>query len=105
VYARRAGLLMRALERDLSDCGEWTVPDGGFFTWVYLPGVNTRELSALASAERVAFVPGAGFLGDYADDEHLRLSFSRVDDHDIGEGTKRIRHVLDTYHDGARADG
>jgi 2-aminoadipate transaminase len=97
LYAHRGGLLMAAFEKHLTGSGTWSVPDGGFFSWLHLPGVETRRLTVEALTEKVAVVPGAGFVGDRPDQEHLRLSFSRIEDADIDEGTARLRTVIDRH--------
>jgi 2-aminoadipate transaminase len=68
----------------------WSHPDGGFFSWLRLPGIDTTALTAAARAANVAFVPGAGFFAGAPDTEHLRLSYSRVDEADIAEGIARL---------------
>jgi 2-aminoadipate transaminase len=97
LYAHRGGLLMAAFDRHLTGVGTWSVPDGGFFSWLHLPGAETRGLAVQALAEKVAVVPGAGFVGDRHDQEHVRLSFSRIEDADIDEGIARLRGVIDRH--------
>lgn len=89
-YRSRAAATISALERHFTGLGTWTVPEGGFFTWLRVPGVDTVELAALARENHVAFVPGAGFFAEHPDDEHLRLSYSRVSENDIDTGVARL---------------
>jgi 2-aminoadipate transaminase len=97
LYAHRGGLLMESFDEHLAGVAEWTVPDGGFFSWVRIPGAETRLLTVEAMDEKVAVVPGAGFVGDRPDDEHVRMSFSRISDDDIREGVRRLRGVIDRH--------
>jgi 2-aminoadipate transaminase len=91
LYRRRAGVMTEALAASFADTGAtWSQPDGGFFCWVHLPGVDTAVLAARAREAHVAFVPGAGFFVGGGDTEHLRLSYSRVADADIPEGIARL---------------
>ena len=54
----------------------WNRPDGGMFLWVRLPeGMSAIELLPKAVERNVAFVPGAAFYADNADQRTLRLSF------------------------------
>jgi len=75
----------------------WTKPSGGFYIWVTAPdGVDTVALSAAATDKKVAYVPGRPF---YPGDEgatQIRLAYSRVADHLIDEGIRRIGEVLTT---------
>jgi 2-aminoadipate transaminase len=48
-------------------------------------------------ADHVAVVPGAGFVGDRPDQEHVRLSYSRISDDDLREGVRRLRGVVDRH--------
>lgn len=91
LYRRRAA----AMEAALTDCfagtpASWSHPDGGFFSWLRLPGVDTTALAGRARAADVAFVPGAGFFAGAPDTEHVRLSYSRVSEPDIAEGISRL---------------
>lgn len=95
-YADRGAALTEALAANLSGVAHWTVPTGGFFSWVIIPDVDTAELARRAAERGVAFVPGGGFFPDAADGSHLRLSYSRVEESDMFEGMSRLRTVIDT---------
>jgi 2-aminoadipate transaminase len=91
LYRRRGALMTDALATSFAGTpATWSRPDGGFFSWLRLPGVDTTTLAAQARERNVAFVPGAGFFSIRPDTEHARLSFSRVDETDIAEGIARL---------------
>jgi 2-aminoadipate transaminase len=91
LYARRARLLAGALAAHMPEGTTWTTPHGGFYTWVTLPGgVDTVSLSAAAVERKVAYVPGRPFYADDAGTSQLRLAYSRVADHLIDEGMRRL---------------
>lgn len=94
LYRGRGEIMAAALATHLDGVATWTVPQGGFFTWVRVPGVNTTTLSDVARAADVAFVAGAGFFSENRDDEHLRLSYSRVAEDDIDEGVARLAKAI-----------
>jgi len=96
LYRSRAALLTDALERHFDGLATWTVPQGGFFSWLRVPGVDTMALAAVARERKVAFVPGAGFFAAGRDDEHLRLSYSRISEADIEEGVVRLAAAVRT---------
>src|SRR6516164_115763 len=97
LYARRAALTADALSAHMPDGTTWTEPQGGFYVWVTAPdGVNTVALSAAARARKVAYVPGRPFYPGDAGTAQIRLAYSRVADHLIDEGVRRIGEVLRT---------
>ncbi|MCW2781809.1 MAG: putative transcriptional regulator, GntR family [Marmoricola sp.] len=96
LYRRRAAVMSAALDEHFSDLGSWGVPKGGFFTWLRVPGIDTAALATRARASEVAFVPGAGFFAEHADNEHLRLSYSRVSEPDIEVGIARLAAAVRT---------
>jgi Transcriptional regulators containing a DNA-binding HTH domain and an aminotransferase domain (MocR family) and their eukaryotic orthologs len=101
-HVERVSALYRARAAEMTDAlatsfagtpASWSQPDGGFFSWLRLPGVDTTALAAQARAHDIAFVPGAGFFATRPDTEHARLSFSRVGEGDIAAGIARLAAV------------
>lgn len=91
LYQCRAAAMDAALTEQFAGTpATWSRPDGGFFCWLRLPGVDTAELAVRAREANVAFVPGAGFFAGAPDTEHVRLSYSRVSEADIAEGIARL---------------
>jgi 2-aminoadipate transaminase len=97
LYARRAELITQALADHMPDGTTWTTPRGGFYVWLTAPGgVDTVALSAAARDRKVAYVPGRPFYPGDAGMTQIRLAYSRVADHLIDEGVRRIGEVLKT---------
>jgi 2-aminoadipate transaminase len=97
LYARRAELITQALAAHMPDGTTWTTPRGGFYVWLTAPdGVDTVALSAAARDRKVAYVPGRPFYPGDAGATQIRLAYSRVADHLIDEGVRRIGEVLKT---------
>ena len=97
LYARRAELVTQALAAHMPDGTTWTTPHGGFYVWLTAPGgVDTVALSAAAGERKVAYVPGRPFYPGDAGATQIRLAYSRVADHLIDEGIRRIGEVLKT---------
>jgi 2-aminoadipate transaminase len=97
LYAHRAGLITQALAAHMPDGTTWTTPRGGFYVWLTAPdGVDTVALSAAAAGRKVAYVPGRPFYPGDAGATQIRLAYSRVADHLIDEGIRRIGEVLKT---------
>jgi 2-aminoadipate transaminase len=72
----------------------WTTPSGGFFSWLTLPGVDTTDLARRAAERSVGIVPGSLFFPDGRGADAVRLSFSLVDEEQIGEGIERLAGLL-----------
>jgi 2-aminoadipate transaminase len=101
LYARRAELITQALAAHMPDGTTWTTPHGGFYVWLTAPGgVDTVALSAAARERKVAYVPGRPFYPGDAGATQIRLAYSRVADHLIDEGVRRIGEVLKTGMEG-----
>jgi 2-aminoadipate transaminase len=101
LYARRAGLITKALAAHMPDGTTWTAPRGGFYVWLTAPdGADTVALSAAARDRKVAYVPGRPFYPGDAGATQIRLAYSRVADHLIDEGIRRIGEVLKTSLEG-----
>ena len=97
LYARRAELMTQALAAHMPDGATWTTPRGGFYVWLTAPGgLDTVALSPAARARKVAYVPGRPFYPGDAGGTQIRLAYSRVADHLIDEGARRIGEVLKT---------
>jgi len=101
LYARRAEKVTQALAAHMPDGTTWTTPRGGFYVWLTAPGgVDTVALSAAARDRKVAYVPGRPFYPGDAGATQIRLAYSRVADHLIDEGVRRIGEVLRTGQEG-----
>lgn len=94
-YKARAEALVSGLEETMPEGVSWTTPKGGFFTWLTLPeGVDSDEVLAKAIEKKVVFISGPGFFADGQGKRNLRLSYSRVSEDDIRDGTSRLAEVL-----------
>jgi DNA-binding transcriptional MocR family regulator len=87
--ARRDAML-EAFDRDLPDV-RITRPDGGYFLWAEIDGVDSSDLLARAEEAGVTFVKGTDFDGD---PDTLRLAYSFVSVDEIGEGVARLAAAL-----------
>ena len=88
--ARRDAML-GALERHLGDAS-WSTPEGGYFVWLDLDGVDTAALAARGDEAGVAFVPGAGFFprGSGLGGNAARLAYSYETPDRIAEGIELL---------------
>ncbi|WP_461022086.1 aminotransferase-like domain-containing protein [Thalassiella azotivora] len=129
LYRERRDAMLAALD-DLLPDASWTVPGGGFYVWVRLPGsLDAKAMLPRAVTERVAYVPGTAFYagptygleptatGGAAQDpvdggdggvpgrSHVRLSYCYPDPERIREGVRRLAGVVDGELDVRRTFG
>ena len=94
LYRERRDAMVGALAEHIPDAS-WTVPDGGFYTWVRLPeGLDAKAMLPRAVTARVAYVPGSAFYFDDRGTDHMRLSFCFPTPDRIREGVRRLAGVV-----------
>jgi 2-aminoadipate transaminase len=95
VYQKKAEILMAALENEMPKGVTWYVPEGGYFLWVKIPGVDTSDLLTKALVEGVSFIPGKYFYLEGKDgSEYLRLSYSYASDAEMIVGVRKLGVLL-----------
>jgi 2-aminoadipate transaminase len=94
LYERKCARLLAALEASMPDGARWTTPRGGVFSWLTVPNVDTTELARRAVEQSVGIVPGSLFFPDGRGADSVRLSFSLVDEAEIGEGIERLAALV-----------
>ncbi|RAL23425.1 PLP-dependent aminotransferase family protein [Thermoflavimicrobium daqui] len=76
----------------------WLTPKGGFNIWITLPkGANTIELLSMCKQKNISFLPGSACFPSDIEWNHLRLSFSNVDEEEITLGIKEMCMVIGKY--------
>jgi 2-aminoadipate transaminase len=86
----RRDAMLAALGEHLPDA-DWSRPEGGYFVWLELPGVDAGHLLDAAAARGVAFVPGPDFGGA---PNTARLAFSSAGSAQIHAGVTRLAAVV-----------
>jgi 2-aminoadipate transaminase len=95
LYRRKSERMLAALERYMPAGVRWTLPRGGFFSWLTLPdGGDAADLARRAVESGVGIVPGLLFFPDGRGSENVRLSFSLVDETVIDEGIERLASLV-----------
>jgi DNA-binding transcriptional MocR family regulator len=88
----RRDAMFEALEGELGQTGAtWSRPEGGYFVWLDLPGVDAAELLGRAADVGVTFVPGTDFGGAPTT---ARLAYSFVSPDEIREGVPRLAALV-----------
>jgi 2-aminoadipate transaminase len=95
LYRRKCERTLAALERCMPADARWTRPEGGFFSWLTLPGgVDADDLAKRAIERGVGIVPGSVFFPDGRGRDNVRLSFSMVDEALIDDGIERLASLV-----------
>jgi 2-aminoadipate transaminase len=92
-YTHRLNAMDAALQKYLPQA-EYVLPQGGFFFWVRLPGVDAGELRRKAHSFDVGLRQGALFSSQNGNQDYLRLSFCYYDSEKIEEGVKRLSDCI-----------
>jgi DNA-binding transcriptional MocR family regulator len=95
VYARRAAIMLGALDATMPEGTSWTRPRGGFYIWVTLP--KTIDATAVfneAIKHRAAFVIGSAFDPSGKNNGCFRLAFSHTPEDRIAEGISIIATAI-----------
>ncbi len=99
LYRERRDALLRELAAQLPEGTRWTVPSGGFYSWVTLPdGLDATAMLPRAVTARVAYVPGTAFYAGPAKAlgrASLRLSYCFPEPERIREGVRRLATVVE----------
>ena len=96
LYRERRDALVQALQATMPMGTTWTVPQGGFYSWVTLPpGLDATAMLPRAISGRVAYVPGTGFFADGQGARQLRLSYCYPEPARITEGVRRLGVVVE----------
>ncbi len=94
MYRERRDAMIGALTEHMPEAS-WTVPDGGFYTWVKLPhGIDAQAMLPRAITALVAYVSGTAFYADGQGANHMRLSFCYPTPDRIREGVRRLAGVV-----------
>ena len=96
VYRERRDALLDSMKILMPAGTTWTVPTGGFYSWVTLPeGLDSRAMLPRAVTSLVAYVPGTGFYVNGQGRSELRLSYCYPTPERIKEGVRRLATVVE----------
>jgi 2-aminoadipate transaminase len=99
LYKSQRDAMLAALSREMQGLDvSWNKPVGGMFLWARLPqGVNAVDLLPKAVDKGVAFVPGAAFYADHADERTMRLSFVTASVEQINTGMAALAAAIRNF--------
>jgi 2-aminoadipate transaminase len=90
----RRDAMVAALDRTLGKRVTYVTPEGGYFLWIRLPGVDTDGLAAAAEQAGVPVVKGSSCYPDDRGRDELRLAFSAVTPEEITQGVERLAALV-----------
>ena len=95
IYRERRDALLESMSTLFPSDVTWTVPGGGFYSWVTLPEpLDATAMLPRAVSALVAYVPGTGFYVDGQGRRSLRLSYCYPEPDRIREGVRRLAGVI-----------
>ena len=94
-YARRCRSLLTSLEEHAPQGVRWTVPSGGFFTWVTVDGVDPgADILGAAIERELIVVPGRACFAGRPPSACLRLAYSNSSPEVLEEGARRLSRLI-----------
>lgn len=95
-YRKRRDFMEGSMERHLAPLGvTWVKPQGGFFYWIDVPGINTDVLVKRCLDKKVAFIQGSAFAVEPgACINNARLNYTYCSPETIEEGIKRMAAAI-----------
>jgi DNA-binding transcriptional MocR family regulator len=96
VYRSRLAAMDASLHRELPQ-SVFEIPQGGFFFWVRLPGIDTGQLQQKASDFHVGFRPGIRFSSQGGMRDYIRLCYAFYEEEKIAEGIRRLSQCLENF--------
>ncbi|WP_019120546.1 PLP-dependent aminotransferase family protein [Brevibacillus massiliensis] len=95
---KRRDLTLKLLGQQAPAGTSWIVPKGGFNLWISLPDwANTNELLGEAEKRNVTYLPGSSCYPGEMEWNHLRISFSFVDEDHLKRGIRELCALIDSY--------
>jgi DNA-binding transcriptional MocR family regulator len=97
-YKRRADIMLDSLKKHMPEGVVWTIPKGGFYIWVTLPGyMNASDVFEAAYKKGAAFVIGSAFDPAGEKNDCLRLAFSSTPEDKIAQGIKIVADAVKSF--------
>ena len=95
-YRHKRDAMQAALQAELGEMADWTLPVGGLFFWLTLKHkIDTRQLLKPALESGLAFMPGEPFYPERpAASGTLRLNFSHASAEQMQIGVARLAKLL-----------
>ncbi|MGC9372567.1 MAG: PLP-dependent aminotransferase family protein [Thermovirgaceae bacterium] len=93
-YRKKRDAMEKAFRKHLPEDALYETPEGGFFYWLTLPGIDSRELFGKAIEEGVAFVVGDAFFPNGGGAENIRACFTFAAGDELEEAAMRLARAI-----------
>lgn len=94
-YAKKRDAMDAAFRNYLPQDAIFHRPEGGFFFWIQVPGVDSTKLFIKAIEHGVAFVTGPSFYAEPGEGaDFMRTCFTFAQPEEIEEGAKRLAAAI-----------
>lgn len=94
-YAKKRDAMDAAFRKYLPENAVFHRPEGGFFFWIQVPGVDSTKLFMKAIEHGVAFVTGPSFYAEPGTGaDFMRTCFTFAQPEEIEEGAKRLAAAI-----------
>jgi 2-aminoadipate transaminase len=93
-YRKKRDAMEKAFRKHLPQDALYETPEGGFFYWLTLPGIDSRELFGKAIEEGVAFVVGDAFFPNGGGAENIRACFTFAAGDELEEAAMRLARAI-----------
>jgi 2-aminoadipate transaminase len=98
-YRKKRDAMEAAFRKHLPQDASYETPQGGFFYWLTLPGMDSRALFDKAIEEGVAFVVGDAFFPNGGGAENVRACFTFAGADELDEAARRLSRAIQKMKD------
>ena len=95
-YRSRLKVMDATLRREIPQA-EFETPQGGYFFWMRLPGVDTGQLREKAREFDIGLRQGVLFSSQGGMRDYMRLCYTFYDEEKIEEGVRRLKRCLEVF--------
>lgn len=75
----------------------WTIPEGGLNLWISLPSwIDSHLLLSEAKKQQITFLPGSACYPVGQENNHLRISYSYINEELLAHGIKTLCNIFHT---------
>lgn len=89
-YSKKRDAMGAGFKKYLPSNACYQTPEGGFFFWIQVPGIDSKALFMKAIEHGVAFVTGPSFYVDESGIDFMRTCFTFAQPEELEEGAKRL---------------
>ena len=98
ILLKRRNLALKLLTEYMPSNVKWTVPQGGPNIWITLPSwLSADSLIFEAQSRNITFLPGSTCYPSEPEFNHIRISFSSLDEHQLKEGILALCSIVSSF--------